>query len=94
MGRRATDEELAEEARRWDEGEVDLGEWVDVPADLSMRDPSVSISLRLPYKMLAILKEFARRRGLPYQTMIKEWLRGRIIVEARKFRASLTRKDG
>jgi hypothetical protein len=62
------------------------GEWVDVPVDLPMRDPSVSISLRLPYQMLAILKE--------YQTMLKQWLHERIIVEARKFKASLARKDG
>lgn len=93
MTRRATPEELAEEARKWDDGEIDLGEWVDVPADLPVRNPSISISLRVPQQMLAIIREFARRRGMPYQTLLKRWLHERIVEEARRLRASLARKD-
>jgi hypothetical protein len=87
-GRRAPAEELAEEARQWDADEIDLSGWVDVPADLPVRNPSISVSLRFPQQMLAILKEFARRRGVPYQTMIKQWLRERLVLEARKFKAA------
>ena len=43
---------------------------------------SISISLRLPGQQLVILKEFARRRGIGYQTMMKEWLDDRIRQEA------------
>src|SRR5688572_7545392 len=42
---------------------------------------SVAISVRLPGRQLAILKEFAHRRGVGYQTLMKDWLDERIRAE-------------
>ena len=43
--------------------------------------PTTPISLRLPDRMLAILKEAASRRGMGYQTLLKQWLDERIRQE-------------
>jgi len=39
-----------------------------------MKSKSVAISLRLPEDMLYKIKKIAKERGVPYQTMMKEWL--------------------
>ncbi len=42
---------------------------------------TVAISMRLPERQLAILKELARREGLGYQTLMKRWLDDHIREE-------------
>jgi hypothetical protein len=37
--------------------------------------------------MLVIIKEFARRQGIGYQVLMKEWLDDRVKLEAMKFLA-------
>jgi CopG antitoxin of type II toxin-antitoxin system len=95
--KRATEAELAEEARRWDSGELTPRGWVDAPDALPRARESVAISLRVPAPMLEILKEFARREGIGYQVLMKRWLDERIRMErdrGRKRRAQPAAPSG
>jgi len=77
-----SDEELAREAGRWAHPDLDLAGWEDAPDAVPRNAESVAISLRLPKKMLDILREFARREGIGYQVLMKRWLDDRIRREA------------
>lgn len=44
--------------------------------------PTEAISIRLPEMLLAVVREFARRQGIGYQTLIKRWLDDRIREES------------
>jgi hypothetical protein len=79
--KRMTDAELAEAARRWDSRELTPAGWDDATDAVPRAKASEAISLRLPLPMLAILKEFARREGIGYQVLIKQWLNDRILRE-------------
>jgi hypothetical protein len=78
-------EEMAEEARRWTEGELPSEGLVDAPDAVPRVKESVSISIRLPRLMVEILKEFARRSGIGYQVLMKRWLDERIRQERTRF---------
>jgi hypothetical protein len=84
--KRMSDEELAEEARRWDERKVTPAGWEDAPEAVPRAKESVAISIRLPRPMVEILKEFARRSGIGYQVLMKRWLDERIRQERERFR--------
>lgn len=75
------DKELAEEAARWAKRATDGRAWVDAPERVPRDEESQPISLRLPKRMLALLREIARRNGLGYQVLIKRWLDDRIRAE-------------
>ena len=79
--KRATETELADEARRWDNRELTPKGWEDAPDAVPRAKESVAISLRVPAQMLEILKEFARREGIGYQVLMKRWLDERICSE-------------
>jgi predicted DNA binding CopG/RHH family protein len=79
--KQASDEQLAEEARQWDSGLVNTKGWVDAPEAIPRIKESTQISLRLPTNMLEILKEFAKRKNIGYQVLLKEWLDDRIKLE-------------
>ena len=83
--KRMSDEELAEEARRWDRREVSPAGWEDAPESVPRAKESVSISIRLPRLMVEVLKEFARRSGIGYQVLMKRWLDERIRQERERF---------
>src|SRR6266446_5674320 len=83
---RMTNEELAEEARRWDHREVTPAGWEDAPEAVPRAKESVSINIRLPRQMVEILKEFARRSGIGYQVLMKRWLDERIRQERERLR--------
>ena len=70
---RLTPDELAAEAARWlvEPSEPDTG--------------STQMNIRMPNRMLAVIRGFAKRRGCGYQTLIKEWLHERICDEARLY---------
>jgi hypothetical protein len=86
--KRLTDEELAREAQRWDTRELTPSDWEDA-ADLAPRAAeSVAISIRMPKKLLAILKEFARRKRIGYQVLMKRWLDDRIRDEYKQMMAA------
>ncbi len=79
--KRMSDEELAEEARRWDERQYTLAGWEDAPEAVPRAKESTQINIRLPRQMVEILKEFARRAGTGYQVLMKRWLDERIRQE-------------
>jgi predicted DNA binding CopG/RHH family protein len=84
--KRMTDEELAEEARRWDKRELTPAGWEDAPEAVPRAKESTQINIRLPLQMVEILKEFARREGIGYQVLMKRWLDERIRQERERFR--------
>ncbi|HTP28265.1 MAG TPA: CopG family antitoxin [Anaeromyxobacteraceae bacterium] len=81
-----SNEELAREAGRWVHRDVDLSGWEDAPDAVPRNAESIPISLRLPKKMLEVLREFARREGVGYQVLMKRWLDDRIRTEASEVR--------
>ena len=81
--KRMSDEELAKEAARWTAQSGDGRTWVDAPERVPRTDESVPISVRLPKRMLAILREIARRKNLGYQVLMKRWLDERIRANAK-----------
>ena len=78
---RMSAEEMAEEARLWAEGEAPPGSLVDAPDAVPRAKESVSLSIRLPRRMVEVLEEFARRSGIGCQVLIKRWLDERIRQE-------------
>jgi hypothetical protein len=84
--KRATDEQLAEEARRWDSREITPAGWVEAPDAVPHARESTQINIRLPRQMVEILKEFARRSDIGYQVLIKRWLNERIRQERDRIR--------
>ncbi len=62
---------------------VDYLEWGEAkPARFPNLKPSTkSISLRLPQSMLDELKQLAHEQGVPYQSLIKVFLRERLDEE-------------
>src|SRR5438552_248925 len=84
--KRMSNEELAEEARRWDAREVTPAGWEDAPDAVPRAKESTQINIRLPRQMVEILKEFARRSGIGYQVLMKRWLDERIRQERERFR--------
>jgi hypothetical protein len=89
--KRPTDDELAEEALRWDSGELTPSGWTDAPEAVPREKESVAISIRLPRRMVAILREFARRSGIGYQVLMKRWLDDRIRQEHERVKAEIAR---
>lgn len=81
--KRATPEQLAQEAAAWSQGTSSLAGWIDAPDAIPRHAESTAISIRMPNRMLGILREYARRRGIGYQVLIKQWLEDRIQQEIR-----------
>ncbi len=80
-----------EERAFW--AEADSTEYVDwengEPIVFSKLKPSTkSISLRLPELMLDEIRTIANKRDVPYQSLIKMFLRERIDQELRQYRRS------
>jgi hypothetical protein len=90
--KRATDEELALEAKRWDSGEITPSGWEDAPSAVPRSKESTAISIRLPVRLVAILKELARRAGIGYQVLIKRWLDERVRDEHERLREEMARR--
>ena len=78
---RASDDELASEARRWESGAFDARGWIDAPEAIPRVHASTPISLRVPTQMLRLLKLFAERERVGYQVLIKRWLDERLREE-------------
>ena len=74
-----------EEARWWDEHR-DYWDTVESADDLVGPQPigrTKPVNLRLPVTMIESLRDEARRRALPYQTLIRMWLKERLDAEGR-----------
>ena len=74
-------EQLASEAQLWTKGSLRPDDWADAPDAVPMSGAATPISIRVPAKMLAILKAFAEREGVGYQVLMKRWLDDRIKQE-------------
>ncbi len=81
MNDNSPNEDLADEARKWDEGELTPAGWEDAPEAVPRGGESTSLNLRLPRLMVQILEEFAQRAGVPPQVLVKRWLDDRIRQE-------------
>ncbi|MDP2937479.1 MAG: CopG family antitoxin [Dehalococcoidia bacterium] len=77
-------EDLEREARDWDLRELNPRGWNDAPEAVPQVRSSASISLRIPVKMLTIIKAFAQKEGVGYQILMKRWLDDRIREERDK----------
>lgn len=88
---RPTDEQLAEEALQWDSGELTPSGWTEAPEAVPRAKESVAISIRLPRRMVTILKAFARRSGFGYQVLMKRWLDDRIRLEHERVKDEIAR---
>jgi predicted DNA binding CopG/RHH family protein len=73
--------ELAAQARLWDKGEVAKTGWRRAPEAVPLETGSVAISLRLPAQALQIIRELARRKGVGYQILLKQWIDERLREE-------------
>ncbi|HYU20139.1 MAG TPA: CopG family antitoxin [Chloroflexota bacterium] len=73
-----------EEARWWDEHR-DYWDTVESPDEVvppqQIRETK-AVNLRLPIDMIEALRVAAARRALPYQTLIRMWLKERLDAEA------------
>jgi hypothetical protein len=92
--KKTSNEELAKEAQQWDSREITPAGWEDAPEAVPRAKESVAISIRLPAKMVVILKEFARRADIGYQVLIKRWLDERLKQEHKLLKESLARERG
>ncbi len=86
-----SDEELSKEAARWSQGARPT-DWEDTPDAVPRNSETVSISMRVPKRMLEVLREFARREDVGYQVLMKRWLDERIRKEAAEIKGRLQRK--
>ena len=73
----------AEEARYWEEHELDARLMVASVHQADSRE-STTITLRFDPRMLSRIKRIARSRFLNYQSMMKQWLAERLEDEMRK----------
>jgi hypothetical protein len=76
----------AEEARWWDEHREywDATKAPDERVDAPRARRTKPVNLRLPVDMIDELKHAAARRALPYQTLIRVWLKERLDAEGRE----------
>ena len=85
----------AEEARWWDEHRdywdtIQAADERVAPSPVQRTKP---VNLRLPVDMIDALKQEATRRALPYETLIRMWLKERLDAEARVPGRSHERQD-
>ncbi len=83
---RTPQERLAEEVARWERGLLNPNDWDDAPDAVPRASETKPISMRVPVRMLEILKGFASREGIGYQVLIKQWLDDRIRQERAELR--------
>ena len=80
----ASDKQLAKEAEQWASGDIEPSEWIDAPEAVPKQGAATPISIRVPTRMLDIMKAFAKREGIGYQVLMKRWLDDRINEERAK----------
>jgi len=87
--RRMTDRELADEAARWDRGELTPATWEDAPDAIPNASASVAVSVRLPIPLLSILGTLAKREGVSLDVLVKRWLDDRVRLESERLSVPL-----
>lgn len=71
-------------AQLWSEGQLSGKHWITDPHGIPRVMESEQISLRLPKKLLAVIRTLAERRGIGYQVLLKDWLYDRAHIEAER----------
>ena len=77
----ARDEEAADWIDTHDTSEY-MDELEEIHEPISVRRTSRAIDLQLNADCLKAIKRTAKRKGIPYQTLIQEWLIERLRQEA------------
>jgi hypothetical protein len=72
---------LAKEVEQIETGGLADARFVDAPEAIPRAKESQLISLRLPVRLLAILRTFAGKEGVGYQVLLKRWLDDRVREE-------------
>jgi hypothetical protein len=90
--KQAISEELAQEAAAWANRANSLSGWEEAPDAVPRQAESTAISIRMPTNMLTIIRELARRRGIGYQMLMKQWFE-ECIQEASKPYLARLRKE-
>jgi hypothetical protein len=72
---------LAEEVKQIESGGLAGDRFVDAPEAVPRANESQLVSIRLPNRLLAILKRFAKEEGIGYQVLLKRWLDDRVREE-------------
>ncbi len=77
-----------EEARSWDPPDTTefLDELTPVKVNFPRPRPKVLVSIRLPKSDVALLRRIALHKGLGYGSLIRMWLKERLISELRPTR--------
>ena len=79
--RRASNDELAREVEQWEAERPPWRGFVEAPDAVPRASASESISIRMPSPLLRVVKAFAKRQGVGYQVLIKQWLDDRVRHE-------------
>jgi len=74
-------DDLAREVEQWERGELSPRDWTDAPDAVPRAAEAQLVSIRFPKPLLAVIKAYAERAGVPYQALIKQWLDERILSE-------------
>lgn len=77
---------LAKEAADWDARLVTPAQFEDAPDAVARSEEAQAISIRMPKRLLVILKKFAEREGVGYQVLMKKWLDDRARLERDRMR--------
>lgn len=83
-------ESLAREVAQWGPRKRPPGTWEDAPEAIPRVAETQAISIRLPTKLIDLLKAFAHREGVGYQVLIKRWLDDRLREEQRTLQRTIT----
>lgn len=83
---RTPHDELAKEAADWDAHRVTPAQFEDAPDAVARSEEAQAISIRMPKKLLVLLKQFAEHEGMGYQVLIKKWLDDRVRFERDRMR--------
>jgi predicted DNA binding CopG/RHH family protein len=73
---------LADEVKQIEAGGLATSRFVDAPEAVPRAKESQLISIRLPNRLLAILKRFAKEESVGYQVLLKRWLDDRVREES------------
>ncbi|MCD6507264.1 hypothetical protein J7M22_11675 [Candidatus Poribacteria bacterium] len=66
-------------------GMIEKGEFEEVKeVEIAIPPKKVPITMRIYPALLERIKRIAKRQGMPYQTLINQWLAERVYLEERR----------
>lgn len=78
------EQDRADRARLWDEGKLSGKDWIQDEDSIPRAQESEQISIRLPKRLLSVLRGLAKRRSIGYQVLLRDLLDERVREEARR----------